>query len=762
VTLLERRLILVCAAAAAVGAAFCDAAPTGARPVDALLSAGFAAVVTLATSRARRWTWFVLAGLAAVAAGDAVTVGLAAVALATSIFGALIPRRRVLGAVVGALAIQVLLRLPDLGFHGSTALYVATAVAPVLLSGYLLLPRARRRVVHRALLGAGVVGAIALGVFGLSVALAWSAMQDGVRQARQGLEAASDGDAKAAAALFESATSSLESSHRLFGAWWARPARGIPVLAQQAEALEVATGQAAQIAGAAGDVAVSADLERIRYTSGRIDVARLAATRQPLERASAVMTLAADRLHAVSSPWLIGPVSDALAGLTEDVDATLDDIELAAEAAAVAPGMLGADGARHYLVLFTQPAEARGLGGFVGSWAELRAVDGDLDLTDSGPIRELLAAPGSERRSLSGPPEYLARYGRFRPWQYLQDVTFSPDLPTVAAVMAELYPQSGGRPVDGVIVADPYGLAALLKLTGPIRVEGAPQRLTADNVAQFLVKDQYLQFGETAQRREFLEDVGRETFDQLVNGSLPGPRRLASALGPAVEERRLMMYAFDPAQERFLSHLGVAGEAPRPEGADGLMLVTQNWGQNKIDVFLRRDVDYQVTYDPATGEVEGTVTVTLHNDAPSSGLPDAIIGSNDLGLPLGTNSLYLSVYTPHHLQEARLDGERIGVEFQRELGWAVYSRFVKIPPGGSVRIELDVKGSIDPGARYRLLVGAQPLVNPDTVAATVRPARGWVIEAARGFGITDVGTSAQARIEPRTTTALEADLVRLP
>ncbi|MEJ5254399.1 MAG: hypothetical protein WHS89_03515, partial [Acidimicrobiales bacterium] len=93
-TLLERRLILVCAAAAAVGAAFCDAAPTGARPVDALLSAGFAAVVTLATSRARRWTWFVLAGLAAVAAGDAVTVGLAAVALATSIFGALIPRRR--------------------------------------------------------------------------------------------------------------------------------------------------------------------------------------------------------------------------------------------------------------------------------------------------------------------------------------------------------------------------------------------------------------------------------------------------------------------------------------------------------------------------------------------------------------------------------------------------------------------------------------------------------------------------------------------
>lgn len=703
-----------------------------------------------------------VAGLAAVAASDAATVAVAAVALAVSIVGALIARRRLVGAIVGALAVQTLLRLPDLGFHGSSSLYAAMAVAPLLISGYLLLPRARRRLVHRALLGAGVVCSLAVGLFGISVALAWSGVQDGVQRARDGLEAASDGDAEAAAVLFDAATSSLESSHRTLGAWWARPARGIPLLAQQAEALEVATGQAAQVAAAAGDVAVSADLERIRYTSGRIDVERLAATRQPLERAASVMAVAAGRLHAVSSPWLFGPVRTRVAGLTADVDETLDDIELAAEAAAVAPGLLGADGTRHYLVLFTQPAEARGLGGFVGSWAELRAVDGDLDLTESGPIRELLTAPGHENRSLSGPPEYLARYGRFRPWQYLQDVTFSPDMPTVATVMAELYPQAGGRPVDGVIVADPYGLAALLKLTGPIRVEGATQRLTADNVAQFLVKDQYLQFGDTAERRDFLEDVGRETFDQLVNGTLPGPRRLGAALGPAVDERRLMVFAFDPAEERFLEHLGVAGDAPRPAGTDGLMVVTQNWGQNKIDVFLRRSVDYQATYDPQTGELQATATVMLRNDAPSSGLPNAIIGSNDLGLPLGTNSLYFSFYTPHHLTEARLDGERIGVEFQRELGWAVYSRFLKIPPGGSVQIELDLKGSIDPGADYRLLVGAQPLVNPDTVIANLEPARGWIVESAQGFGISAGGTSAAARVEPRRTTLLEAGLTRLP
>lgn len=747
---------------AAIGGGFSEAAPTGTRAVDVLLAAGFAAVVTFAAARARRWTWFVVAGLAAIAAGTAVTTAVAAIALAASVAGALISRRRAIGAVVGALAVQVLLRLPDLGFHGSSSLYTAVAVAPVLISGYLLLPRRRRRLVHRCALAGAAVCGVGLAVFGASVALAWSGVHDGVQHAREGLDAASDGDQEAAAALFESATRSLASSHRVLGAWWARPARVVPVLAQHAEALEVATGQAAEVAGAAGDVAVSADLEKIRYTSGRIDLARLAATREPLEHAASVMKVASDRLDRAASPWLVGPIRDRVDGLAADVDGTLGDVELAAEAAAVAPGLLGGEGTRHYLVLFTQPAEARGLGGFIGSWAELRATDGDLDLTESGPINELLTAPGREQRRLTGPPEYLARYGRFRPWEYLQDTSFAPDMPTVASVMAELYPQAGGRPVDGVIVADPYGLAALLKLTGPIRVEGAPERLTADNVAQFLVRDQYIQFGASRERRDFLEQVGRETFDQLVNGTLPGPRKLGAALGPAVAERRLMVFAFDPAEERFFEHLGVAGRAPRPEGGDGLMLVTQNKGNNKIDSFLERTIDYRATYDPHTGALKATATVTLRNGAPSSGLPDAIIGNNDQGYPLGTNLLYFSFYTPHHLREARLDGERIGLEFQRELGWAVYSRFLEIPPGGSVQIELDLEGLLDTGAEYRLVVGPQPLVNPDDVIATVQPAKGWLVESTRGFGITSGGRSAAIRIEPRQTTVLEADLSRLP
>src|SRR5690606_38125642 len=98
---------------------------------------------------------------------------------------------------------------------------------------------------------------------------------------------------------------------------------------------------------------------------------------------------------------------------------------------------------------------------------------------------------------------------------------------------------------------------------------------------------------------------------------------------------------------------------------DGFLLVTQNKGNNKIDSYLRRSIDYVATFDPSTGAVEATATITLRNDAPAFGLPLAIIGSNDQGLPLGTNAMFFSFYTPHLLRQASLDGEDWQVEVQR-------------------------------------------------------------------------------------------------
>jgi hypothetical protein len=148
-------------------------------------------------------------------------------------------------------------------------------------------------------------------------------------------------------------------------------------------------------------------------------------------------------------------------------------------------------------------------------------------------------------------------------------------------------------------------------------------------------------------------------------------------------------------------------------------LRTQNKSNSKVDLFLERKIDYKAHIDPSTGSVDAHAVVTLHNTAPSTGLPDAIIGSNDQGLPPGMNKLFFSFYTPHRLKEAKIDGQVAGLEYQRELGYSVYSRFIEIPAGGTVVVDLELSGRLASNGTYRLVVSPQPMVNPDHVIATI-------------------------------------------
>ena len=194
----------------------------------------------------------------------------------------------------------------------------------------------------------------------------------------------------------------------------------------------------------------------------------------------------------------------------------------------------GANGTRHYFVAFITPAELRGAGGFIGNYGELTAVDGRVRLTRTGPIRDLVNAAPPGARRLLGPADYLRRYGGQRPADYFQDLTFSPHFPFDADAIEQLYPQSGGEKLDGVISIDPTGLAALLRFTGPIVVPGLDTPLTSANAADILLRQQYVRFGNNLERKDLLVEASRITFERLTTGSLPAPRQLAKVLGPMV------------------------------------------------------------------------------------------------------------------------------------------------------------------------------------------------------------------------------------
>lgn len=727
-------LIAGLVALAALGAAFAPAHPTGHPVIDVIERAAFAALVTLAASRSARWTWLVLAALTVIFSRGVWLVpafAAAAVALAAAWQWR---RHRRLGAVMAALAVQALLRLPPIGFHGLTAIVAAAATLPVLVSGYRLATVRTRRVARRTAFGLIVAAVVCTVPLVVAAVLSRAKLLHGISAAETALNSVGTSNQSAAEHSLDDAARSFHDAGQLLGSWWTAPAALVPVVSQHRQVVDRTAATAHGLASDAAGTVAEADYDRLQYRHGTLDLTQVSALTAPLTSLRRALSDAHGQLAGLRTSWVVPQLTSRIHRFQDEIDKALPQTDLAIEGVKVAPGLLGGSGPRHYFVAFTTPAEQRGLGGFVGSYAEILADQGHLTMVRSGPISELGSGTKSVKRSLTGPADYLARYGPFDPAHHFQDVTYSPDLPTVAEVISQLYPQATGDHIDGVLVVDPYGLAALLKITGPVSVAGLPEKLTAANAADVLLRTQYEQYeGAGSGRKDALADASRDVFDRLTTGNLPAPKTLADTLSAPVHQGRIGFYSFHPDEERFIERIHLDRTFPRPDGGDLLAVTTQNVANSKIDVYLHRSIDDRVQVDPGTGQVHSTATVTLHNAAPATGLPPEVSGTAaDPSLPPGTNRTFVSVYSPLQLQTFAVDGTAAPVNAQNELGWQVYATTVSIPPGGTVTLTLDLAGQLSVGARYHLTLPVQPQVNPDRVTVQVVPAGGWTMPAGTG------------------------------
>jgi hypothetical protein len=746
----DQGLVWVVCLAAAVGGALTAVAPTGNRVADRVLAAGFVALVAAAGSTARRWTWFVAAGAALALADGWMAVAAGGIALVIS-FAATRPVRPApfVGAIVGGLSAVGLLLGAHVWFHGASALVSAAAVTPVLVSGYRFAEHATRRRARVAAVIATVAVVAVAGLYGVLLAQSRQEIERGMERLDQGMAAARDGDDAGAEELFGEAVEAFGAVDDRLGGWWAEPAEVLPVLGHNARAIQAMASSAADLSRQGEEAAADADVDEITVEGGRLDLERVRALEGPLVDVASTLERAAVRMDGLESAWLAAPVAERVDRVQHEVADALPDARLAADAVRVVPAIFGGEGESRWLVAFTTPVEARGRTGFIGNYAELTAIDGDVEMPRFGRILELElgGTPGVER-TLTGPDDFVARWGRYQPLATWRNLTMSPDFPSVGQVMTELYPQSGGRPIDGVIAVDPVALAAMLEFTGPVTVPGVPEPLTAENAAEFMLFEQYVELPDN-ERVDVLENLARTVFDRLTAGELPAPGVVADVLGPAVRDGHIQLYSSHPEQQRLFTDIDADGALPAVDG-DFLAVVNSNATGNKIDRFLSRDIDYRATWDPASGEVAATLSVTLVNDAPSAGLPEYIIGNalDEEGedLPPGTNRTHLSLYSPFTLEGADLDGQPLDLRAEVERDRYAYSLFLDIPPDGGARVvTLRLRGSIPvDGDGYRLDVAGQPLVTPDDVSVTVESAGGGTLRASAPMEV--AGGTASASI----------------
>jgi hypothetical protein len=311
-----------------------------------------------------------------------------------------------------------------------------------------------------------------------------------------------------------------------------------------------------------------------------------------------------------------------------------------------------AQGPSKYLLLAANNAEMRAGSGMLLSAGVLTVEHGNFSLGPMTSVTDLVPPPGSVQ--VTG--DYAARWGWVDPasdWRYL---AFSPQFDQTGALAAQMWKAKTGETVDGVLALDPVALRALVKISGPVEVQGV--RIDDGNIVKQILLQQYLDAAKqdpnggtpaNEQRRERNGEIARAIVEQLdkVGWHLPD---LVDDLRSAARGRHVLFWSSEPEQQRAWRAAGVSGVLP----SDGLLVAVDNRAGNKLDQFMAVKAD--IAHHPVAGGSEVVVTLHLTNQAPV-GLPQYVDGPFSVpDFVAGEYRGILSVDIPRVSRDIHLDG----------------------------------------------------------------------------------------------------------
>jgi hypothetical protein len=648
----------------------------------------------------------------------------------------------------------------------AAAFLVASAVIGAAPLGCLAVPAngAPGRLSPRARVVLALAGLAAAAVIIPSlIAAVWARAPASAAEAavERGLTAARSGDSRRAAKEFTEADTLFAEAHDMLSGPLSSLGLVVPVLGQNVGAARDVARLGADISHAGARLTSSADPQHLSINGGSVRLDEVRRLEPELADTVNELRSAREHLRRIDRHVLVPTLTQALDVLDRRLDQAVSQTERASDAVRLLPAILGGDGQRHYFLAVQNNAEARGTGGFIGNWGEVTAADGHVELSRFDRL-QALQDTGSPTRSV--PADYKARYANFESLFNWAALNVTPDFPTLGSLIAGLYPQSGGQPIDGVIAIDPVGLSSILELTGPITVPDWPDPITADNVVNVTLSQAYTRIDDRDRRSAFLGEVAEGTWHAFTGRRLGEPARILKVLTTAVNGKHLMVWFERPGEQRLAERAGIAGSVP-PRNRDQMLVTTQNVGVNKIDQYVFREVHYNVRVEPdnssATFGLRSRLDVTLRNTAPSSGLATEVIGPNVFGPLPGESRNYLSVLSPLDLDSATL--ARLPLPFAAfdELGRRSYSLEVDVPAGGEQTVVLQLTGSVKqkPGGWYEIHLARQPLLLPDRVDVSLEVAHGYRFAEANGLKVKLGGTRATASVQLNQDLVLRARVV---
>lgn len=346
-----------------------------------------------------------------------------------------------------------------------------------------------------------------------------------------------------------------------------------------------------------------------------------------------------------------------------------------------------------FLVLFQNNMEIRPGGGFIGAFGIVKIKNGkvvsmenhDLSNFDKG-VPNVLT-----------PPYPIEEILNLQFWK-MRDSNFSPDFAINAQKTEEFYHLGGGREqFDGVIGITSDVLTSMLKVTGPIEIEGYPGTYDSENAIlalEYQVEKAFQEQGiERHERKAIMSDLAREIEERIFTLSLSQKMKLAEILIEDLEQKDIQMNFKNAVLQKAAEDADWAGRVDGEWDNDFLMAVDANLGAFKSDYYVKRSMDYAVDF--SSGKGMATLKISYNHTAKQKDW-------------MTRNYLtYLRVYVPEGsllTAQENFDDTKFGNEFGREY----FSAIVRVPidSAKTVTLNYELPENITPES-YDLLIQKQ-------------------------------------------------------
>ncbi|WP_236560724.1 DUF4012 domain-containing protein [Arthrobacter sp. 8AJ] len=375
----------------------------------------------------------------------------------------------------------------------------------------------------------------------------------------------------------------------------------------------------------------------------------------------------AERLRDIDSSPLLPQVAAPLGAATEELSRAADALDTAADAARIAPVMLGAEDQKSYLLMIQNNAEARASGGIPGALAVVTLEKGKLSLGSQNSATELGSMSPNVPVDQQQQHIYSTRLGK-----YMQDVNLTPDFPTAAITAKAMWEKKTNQHIDGVISIDPVVLSYILHATGPVAVDGPelaalratglPTELNGDNVVSTLLSDVYSKIRDPKLQDVYFAGVAKEIFSALSSGKGEA-KGLVEGITRGAEEGRVLVWSADSSIQKVLSKYRLSGSVTGPSVLPAQFGVYFNDGTGaKMDYYVKHTVKL-IRECPADGYEQTTVRITSVNTAPAdaaTSLSAYVTGGGAFGVRPGSVQTNIVAYGPAqaNVESASVDGQK--------------------------------------------------------------------------------------------------------